>query len=333
MTDDRKKNHAGSIPESGYGSTKGNETMGGSMTVKKSVSGSTTVREITSGSMATDTERREILRVEHLSVFIRKGRSSLCVLDDVSFTVREGERWAIAGESGAGKSMTMNALTALLPEGNAELRGRILFRAADGEWQDLLAMPYRKRHRFIAEQIAIIFQDSINALNPNERILKQWGETIRLHEQEMSRGSMEEHILQRMEVFGVRGGMETLQLYPDQLSGGMRQRIAIAMALESPARILIADEPTTSLDTISQRQTIEFLRELLQKRRLTLLFISHNLGILQSVCDHIIIMKDGRIVEQGETAQVFYHGQHPYTRELVRETMRIMEGTDRDEKE
>ena len=211
MTDDRKKNHTGSIPETAYGSTKRNEAM--------------------DGSMATDTEHQEILRVEHLSVFIRKGRSSLCVLDDVSFTVREGERWAIAGESGAGKSMTMNAMTALLPEGSAELRGRILFRAADGEWQDLLAMPYRKRHRFIAEQIAIIFQDSINALNPNERILKQWSETIRLHEPDMPRGSMEEHILQRMEVFGVRGGMETLRFYPDQLSGGMRQRIAIAMAL------------------------------------------------------------------------------------------------------
>ena len=106
----------------------------------------------------------------------------------------------------------------------------------------------------------------------------------------------------------------------------MRQRIAIAMALESQARILIADEPTTSLDAISQRNTIEFIRGLLETKSWTLLFISHNLGILQSMCDHIIIMKDGGIVEQGTTEDVFYHAREDYTRQLVRETMKIMGG-------
>jgi ABC-type dipeptide/oligopeptide/nickel transport system ATPase component len=104
----------------------------------------------------------------------------------------------------------------------------------------------------------------------------------------------------------------------------MRQRIAIAMALESRAQILIADEPTTSLDAITQRSTIEFIRELLDRRQWTLLFISHNLGLLQSMCDHIIIMKDGSIVEQGTTEELFYHGKEEYTRQLVRETMKIM---------
>ena len=127
-----------------------------------------------------------------------------------------------------------------------------------------------------------------------------------------------------MEIFGVRGGKETLQHFPDQLSGGMRQRIAIAMALESRARILIADEPTTSLDAISQRNTIEFIRKLLDTNKLTLLFISHNLGILQYMCNHILIMKDGHMVEQGLTDDVFHHPKEPYTQELVRETMNIM---------
>ena len=275
----------------------------------------------------TDTirEPQEILRVEHLSVSIRSGSDDIPVLRDVSFAIRQGERWAIAGESGAGKSMTMKAITALLPEGSTKISGRILFRVGEeGRWQDLLEIPYRERHRFVAEQIAIIFQDAINALNPNERIETQWGGTIRLHDPSMQGEALTAHMLEQMEIFGIRGGRETLRHFPDQLSGGMRQRIAIAMALASPAGLLIADEPTTSLDAISQRQTIEYIRQLLASRKLTLLFISHNLAILQYVCDHLIIMKDGEIVEQGTTEQLFHHGSHPYTRELVGETLKIM---------
>ena len=270
------------------------------------------------------TEKREILRIENLSVTIKNGVKRFEVLKDVSFVVREGERWAIAGESGAGKSMTMKAMTALLPAGSTEYQGKILFHTDDGGWQDLLQMPYKSRRKFIAEQIAIIFQDSINALNPNEKIIKQWGETVMLHRPDLSDEERKKHLLEQMEIFGIRGGEETLHHFPDQLSGGMRQRIAIAMALESRARILIADEPTTSLDAISQRNTIEFIRKLLEERQWTLLFISHNLGILQYMCDHIIIMKDGRIVEQGETDELFYHGKEEYTRQLVGETMKIM---------
>ena len=272
---------------------------------------------------------QEILRVEHLSVSIRSGNREIPVLKDVSFVICQGERWAIAGESGAGKSMTMKAITALLPEDSTKISGRILFRIAEEDrWQDLLEIPYKQRHRFVAEQIAIIFQDAINALNPNERIETQWGETIRLHDPSMKGDALRSHMLEQMEIFGIRGGRETLRHFPDQLSGGMRQRIAIAMALASPARLLIADEPTTSLDAISQRQTIEYIRGLLESRRLTLLFISHNLAILQYVCDHLIIMKDGEIVEQGPAEQLFFHGSHPYTRELVGETVKIMGGNE-----
>lgn len=270
------------------------------------------------------TEKKEILRIENLNITIKNGSKRFHVLKDVSFTVREGERWAIAGESGAGKSMTMNAMTSLLPEESTEMTGKILFSKKDGGWQDLLALSYKERRKFVSEQIAIIFQDSINALNPNERIMKQWEETIRLHRPSLSQAELENHILDQMDIFGIRGGRETLQHFPDQLSGGMRQRIAIAMALESQARILIADEPTTSLDAISQRNTIEFIRKLLETKQWTLLFISHNLGILQSMCDHIIIMKDGAIVEQGTTDDLFYHPKETYTRQLVRETMKIM---------
>ncbi len=269
-------------------------------------------------------ERVPILKVRNLSVTIKNGNQRVKIIEGVSFYVCEGERWAIAGESGAGKSMTIKAITALLPEGSTEITGEILFRMPDGGWQDLLQIPYRQRHRFVAKQIAIIFQDAIHALNPNERILRQWGETVALHKPELTEAERKTHLLERMEIFGVRGGERTLGLFPDQLSGGMRQRIAIAMALESPARILIADEPTTSLDAISQRNTITFIQKLLERNNLTLLFISHNLAILQAVCDHIIIMKDGKIVEQGTTQELFFDAKEQYTQELVRETMKIM---------
>jgi ABC-type dipeptide/oligopeptide/nickel transport system ATPase component len=126
-----------------------------------------------------------------------------------------------------------------------------------------------------------------------------------------------------MEAFGITGGPEVARKYPHQLSGGMRQRIAIAMALESEAKLLIADEPTTSLDTINQRRAVEFIDNLRRERGLSMLYITHNLGIIQAVCENVIIMKDGGIVEQGRTREVFSHPKHAYARRLLDETRRI----------
>ena len=131
------------------------------------------------------------------------------------------------------------------------------------------------------------------------------------------------HILEQMEAFGITGGAEAARKYPHQLSGGMRQRIAIAMALESEAKLLIADEPTTSLDTINQRRAVEFIDNLRRERGLSMLYITHNLGIIQAVCENVIIMKDGGIVEQGRTQDVFSHPKHAYVRRLLDETRRI----------
>ena len=269
-------------------------------------------------------EPQEILRVENLSLWVLKGKTKLQILHDISFTIREGERWAIAGESGAGKSMTIKAVTALLANGSTEIRGKILYRLEDGSWQDLLEIPYKKRHLFVARQVAVIFQDSINALNPNERVINQWSETVLLNHPGTAAAECQNHLLKRMEIFGLRGGMDTLRKYPHQLSGGMRQRIAIAMALESPARILVADEPTTSLDAITQRGTVDFIGKLCADTGRTLIYISHNLGILQYLCDHIMILKDGFLVEKGLSDDLFFNGKEEYTRQLVRETVNIM---------
>ena len=293
-------------------------------------------------------ERDDILRVEDLNVWIVNGKDEIHIVHDASFTVRRGERWGIAGESGAGKSMMTKAIAALLPDGSTRIEGKILYRLSNGEWQDLLQLPYKRRHAFLSERIAVIFQDSIHALNPNERIRKQWGDTVRLHHAGVSKEDCDQHLLEKMELFGIHGGMGTLRSYPHQLSGGMRQRIAIAMALESQSPfdykgdastggaqhdernaastdgIIIADEPTTSLDSMTQRSVVEYIKDISVSEGKTLLYVSHNLGVLQYVCDHLMVLKDGHIVEQGRADDLFNRATHPYTKQIVGETLKIM---------
>lgn len=281
------------------------------------------------------TNREEILRAEHLSLWVAKDDGEVQIIEDASFAIRRGELWGIAGESGAGKSMLMRAVAALLPDRSTRMQGKILYRLADGTWQDLLEMPYDKRHGFVSERVAIIFQDSIHALNPNERILRQWGDTTKLHHPNVGKEECTEHLLRCMELFGIRGGMRTLRSYPHQLSGGMRQRIAIAMALESQSAvgedasatrggIIIADEPTTSLDSITQRSVIDYIATICEAGDKTLLYVSHNLGIMQYLCNNLMVLKGGRIVEQGRANDLFFSAKDPYIRELVRETLNVM---------
>ncbi|MBR1559573.1 MAG: ABC transporter ATP-binding protein [Clostridia bacterium] len=261
-----------------------------------------------------------LLIVKNLCLDIRKDGRAIPILRDVGFELKPGERKGIAGESGAGKSMTMHCLTALIPRNICDIRGEILFRDGDGRYTDALKLPWPERQRFCAGKISLILQDSINALNPFIRIETQWAETARLHRPDMDKAKVREHLLRTMDAFGIPGGVETLRKYPHQLSGGMRQRIAIGMALESDAPILIADEPTTSLDTINQRKVVEFIEALCAARGLSMLYITHNLGIVQAICDSAIVMKDGRIVEQGATRDLFASPADPYTRQLIEGT-------------
>lgn len=261
-----------------------------------------------------------ILIVRGLCLDILKGRQVLPILKDVSFEIGAGERRGIAGESGAGKSMTMYCLTSLLPRNTCQVRGEILFREDDGSYTNLLEVPWRQRQRYCASKTCLVLQDSINALNPFERVRSQWAETVLLHHPDMQSDAVDGHILEAMAAFGIADGAEAMRKYPHQLSGGMRQRIAIAMALESEARILIADEPTTSLDTVNQRKVVAFIDALCRRRGLSMLYITHNLGIVRAVCDSVIVMKDGRIVEQGPVQEVFEAPKAAYTGQLIEGT-------------
>ncbi len=271
----------------------------------------------------TDQQNTPELEVDHLNIWMSGRKGEVPIIQDVSFTLHRGEKIGIAGESGAGKSVTMKAVSALLPLRSTRVTGRILFRENDGSVTDLLQIPLQQRNACSASKVSIIFQDSMNALNPFERVVQQWGDTVRLHHPEITEEKMLEYLTGRLKIFGIEGGADVLRRYPHQLSGGMKQRIAIGMALESEAKILICDEPTTALDAISQRKTVRFIEQICRENELSMLYISHNLGILKEICSRMIVMKDGQIVENGETGRVFRSPEDPYTRKLIHETMQI----------
>lgn len=270
------------------------------------------------------TEREIVLKTEHLTLNLLREEGNIPILKDINLKIRRGERWGIAGESGAGKSMTMYALTSLLPQKSTDISGRILYREPDGTYTDIQSLPAAERTRYCSDKAALIFQDSMNALNPFERIETQWGETVRLRRPGMSKKERAVHIAERLRRFGI-ADEQAARRYPHQLSGGMKQRIAIAMALESDASILIADEPTTALDAVNQRKIVDFIRTLCDERNLTLLYISHNLALLDDLCTHAVVLKDGAIIEQGPREQVLHRPAHAYTKKLIEETLRLTE--------
>ena len=268
------------------------------------------------------TEIPAVLKIQHLNLSVVKSGQAIPILHDINLEIHEQEWWAIAGESGAGKSMTMYALTSLLPEKSTLLTGEILYRESDGSYTDLLKIPFQQRSAYCAEKVSLIFQDSINALNPFETIGSQWRHTLRYRQPEMKKKEQIQHIKKRLQQFGIPDE-QVIRKYPHQLSGGMKQRIAIAMVLESDAKILIADEPTTSLDAINQRKVVDFIQKLCHDQGLTLLYISHNLALLDEVCTHAAVLQNGRILESGSSESVFHHPIQEYTRSLINETMKL----------
>lgn len=251
-----------------------------------------------------------VLRVKHLNIAFQRKEGLFPVVKDLSFELLRHRILGLAGQSGAGKSLTVHGLSSLLPERSAVMTGEILF----GE-TDLLKMEKRQRQSYSASHVSVILQDSINALNPYERIGFQMEETIRQHHG--AKGG--EKPLQTLSRFGIHEGEAVLRKYPHQLSGGMRQRIAIALALESGAGIVIADEPTTSVDAINQLKLMEFLKQLCLLRGLSMIYVSHNLNLIGTFCDDVLVMKDGRAVEQGTVRKVFSEPENGYTRELIKE--------------
>ena len=245
----------------------------------------------------------------------------MTAVDGVSFEVERGEIVGIVGESGSGKTMTALSILRLVPEPGRITNGRILF-----EEQDVVQMTDEEIREFRGNDVAMIFQDPMTSLNPVLRIGFQVEEAMAAHRR-FSRRQATERVVPLLQRVRIPAAAQRVRDYPHQFSGGMRQRAMIAMGVSNQPSLLIADEPTTALDVTVQASIIELTRELSRELRASVILITHNMALIASLCQRVIVMYAGRIVEQGPTRAIFKNPQHPYTWSLLRSMPRIDEQT------
>jgi ABC-type dipeptide/oligopeptide/nickel transport system ATPase component len=252
-----------------------------------------------------------MLEVRDLTISFRSADGDIPAVRSVCFSMEKGETLAIVGESGSGKTATAMALTRLLPEPPALYeKGEIVFNG-----QSILSMNKKMLRRVRGNQIAYIFQEPATSLNPVFSIYEQIAETIRVHRSDVR--EVRKEVIYWLDQVGIVDPVRRLKDYPFQLSGGMQQRVMIAMALCCQPAILVADEPTTALDVTIQRQILDLFQALKIKYRMSIILITHNFGIIRGLADKVAVMFRGRVVEFGSTETVLRQPQHPYTRALI----------------
>ncbi len=262
-----------------------------------------------------------LLRVENLSTHFVTPRGVVRAVDGVSFDVAAGETFGLVGESGCGKSVTCRSILRLAPSPPARLGGRVMF-----EGRDLLALRPRDLRAVRGARIAMIFQDPMTALNPVMRVGDQIAETLHEH-QSIGRRQARARVLELMNLVGIPAPRERVDDYPHQFSGGMRQRVVIAVALACDPRVLLADEPTTALDVTIQDQILKLLLRLQQTMGMSIVLVTHDLGIVAQTCHRVAVMYAGKIVEQAGTASLLAAPRHPYTRGLLDSLPNVRERT------
>ncbi len=259
-----------------------------------------------------------LLTVRHLTTAFETEDGSVCAVDDVSFTIPKGQSVGIVGESGCGKSVTAMSLVRLLPQPEGRiLNGEIIF---NGE--DILRMNSRRLREIRGGRIGFIFQEPMNALNPVHTIGDQIAETLMIH-RGMSAASAWTEAINLLNHVRIPGAEQRADEYPMSLSGGMRQRVLIAMALACRPDLIIADEPTTALDVTVQQQILELISDLRMEMGASSLLITHDLGVIAQNCDRVIVMYAGRIVESAPVRELFAHPCHAYTRALLASMPRL----------
>ncbi len=263
-------------------------------------------------------ETRPVLEIRNLRTVFRAGSSEVAAVDDVSLSVARGETLALVGESGCGKSMTALSVMRLVPsppgriaEGAIRLEGHDLFDLADSQIEKLRG-----------DRMAMIFQEPMTSLNPVMTIGAQLAEPLRIH-RGLSGAAAHAQVLRLLEEVKIPSASRRLQNYPHEFSGGMRQRVMIAMALACEPALLLADEPTTALDVTIQAEILALLGDLQKRRGMAMLFITHNLGVVAEIADRVAVMYAGQIVEQGSALDIFRSPAHPYTRALFSSVPRV----------
>lgn len=254
-----------------------------------------------------------VLEVKDLEVTFDTDSEVVQVLHGVSFKVKKGKTLGLVGESGCGKSVTSMSIMGLLPKPYGQVvGGEILYNN-----QDLVTLPPDSMYEMRGNSISIIFQDPMTALNPVHSIGKQLMEVLALHRPELKKADRREYAVKMLEKVKIPMPEKRIDEYPHNLSGGMRQRVMIAMALACKPDVLICDEPTTALDVTVQASILELMRDLQQETGMAMLFITHDLGVVAEVCDDVAVMYGGRIVEYADVFELFDYPKHPYTKRLL----------------
>ena len=248
-----------------------------------------------------------LLSVRDLWVEYTSNKKVVNAVNGVSFDIRRGESLGVVGESGCGKSTISKAILRILPDHGARIAGGEIW--YDGE--NLADLPEKEMEKVRGAKIAMIFQDPMTALNPVKRILDQVVTAIRTHDHELSRKDAEHKAIHMLKTVGI--SPDRVRDYPHQFSGGMQQRVGVAIGLACHPELLLADEPTTALDVTIQAQVLDLIHELMEKRNTTLLLITHNLGIVADMCDYVAVVYGGEIVEYGSKREIFKDPKHPYT--------------------
>lgn len=257
-----------------------------------------------------------LLQVNNLSVGFRSGREAIEAVRDVSFSLDEGETLGIVGESGSGKSQTVMAVLGLT-DSNGFVSGSAKLGA-----EELIGMAPRQINRIRGSRISMIFQDPMTSLNPHLRIGTQMTEVLALHKGITGKAARD-RCVEMLEQVRINDPLRRISQYPHELSGGMRQRVMIAMSLLCEPQLLIADEPTTALDVTVQAEILDLLRGLRERYQMALILITHDLGIVAGSCDRVLVMREGRIVESGMAEDIFYSPQQDYTRQLLAAVPRL----------
>ncbi len=260
----------------------------------------------------------ELLAVEELQTWFRARSEIARAVDGVSFDIGRGETLALVGESGSGKSVTALSIMRLVPIPPGDIAGgSVMFRDRAGAMRDLLRLTEPAMRRVRGNEIGMIFQEPMSSLNPLLTVGEQIAEVVRLHSG-LGHRAAQRHAVEMLARVNIPDPQQRIGEYPHRLSGGMRQRVMIAMALSCNPTLLIADEPTTALDVTIQAQILDLMRELQAELHMSILFITHNLGVVAQIADRVAVMYGGRVVEQGAVAAVFASPLHPYTRALLR---------------
>ena len=267
-----------------------------------------------------DKENRKLLEVRDLKVSFYTPAGEVKAVGGISYDLKEHEVMGIVGESGSGKSVEAYSIIGLLQSPGKVIGGSIHF---DGE--DILAYTPEQMRQFRGNKVSMIFQNPMTCLNPVYTVGDQLMEALTCHNKNVSKKEAWDRAVEMLELVGINNAEKRMRQYPHAHSGGMRQRVMIAMALICSPKLLIADEPTTALDVTIQAQILELMKDIQKKTGMAIVFITHNLGVVAEICDRVSVMYAGHIVEQGDVKDIFYHPAHPYTKGLLRSMPRVDE--------